>query len=95
MWWHQGNQGATVSQNGCLRIFGKCLGFTKEAKIVLINGKNVLEVKPEQYSRWELGGEIPRKTPPRLYTINIYNGYGWAEAGKIEVKANTVRLRYL
>ncbi len=91
-WWHQGDAGESASQGGWLRTFGKCLGLKSDAKITLNDGNNSIELKTKQCSRWELGGEIPRKTPPGLYTIYIYNGHSWAEAGKIEVKAGKAKV---
>jgi hypothetical protein len=76
-WWLQADEGQQATPGGWLRVFGTCLGFDRQALILLrdeAGGERVL--KPAAQSRWELHADVPTDLPVGRNEVIVSNGYG-------------------
>jgi hypothetical protein len=89
-WWLQADEGHKATLGGWLRVFGACLGFDREALLVLRDesgGERML--KPTAQSRWELSADVPADLAVGRHEVMVSNGYGGdrgrRSAGFVEV----------
>jgi len=93
VWWVQGDSGMDdAAPGGWLAVFGKCLSFNDDAKVLLQSetGKNISLAITTQ-SRWALRiKNLPKKLKTGKYTVFVHNGFGgkagWRKAGQINIR---------
>ena len=76
-WWLQADEGQQATPGGWLRVFGTCLGFDREALLLLRHesgGERPL--KPAAQSRWELRADVPGDLAVGRHEVIVSNGYG-------------------
>lgn len=76
-WWLQGDEGPQATHGGWLRVFGTCLGFDREASLVLRDESGAERpLKLSAQSRWELRADMPNDLPGGRHEVIVSNGYG-------------------
>lgn len=76
-WWLQGDEGQQATLGGWLRVFGTCLGFDRDASLVLRDDSGAeRELNPAAQSRWELKAAVPADLPLGRHEVIATNGYG-------------------
>lgn len=94
-WWVQGDEGASATPGGWLRVCGKSLGNngTGTARLEPAQGTPIV-LKPVTSNGYTTRFDLPRDTPTGRYTLRIHNGSGgaagWRVAGTVDVIAPVV-----
>lgn len=91
-WWLQGDEGQRATPQGWLRVFGKCLGMTPGAQLVLKSDAGAATLlKIEENTCWTVGGRLPADLKAGDYSVFVHNGWGgaaaWRSAGSVTVIA--------
>jgi hypothetical protein len=95
-WWVQGDHGETASPGGWLRVFGKCLSFSKRARqtrapqsTALLRSQRGAELllPAKAASCYALTFELPADLASGSYALMVHNGFGgdatWREVGAV------------
>ena len=95
LWWAQGDGGTFATPGGTLRLFGKNLALSDEARVLLTkeresNGRAV--PIPVQSARlYAIEASVPDDLPEGRYEVRVQNGFGGESAASgavtIEVRA--------
>ena len=92
VWWLHGDQGETASPGGWLRLFGRSLDRSGQARVVLTSaaGNRTIELPLTKKDVWSLDAALPADLPDATYNAFVHNGSGgkdgWREAGRIVIK---------
>ena len=87
IWWWRGDSGnASATPGGWLRVFGKNLCFSKEARAVLqAAGGKAFTLTPQGTSNYAATFKLPADVPAGAYTLRVANGTpGAGGCAKIE-----------
>ncbi|HSU66612.1 MAG TPA: glycosyl hydrolase family 28-related protein [Tepidisphaeraceae bacterium] len=93
-WWIQGDEGASATPGGWLRVLGKSLeiGGTPKVRLVPASGP-ALELGPIAASMYALKFQLPPDLRAGDYSVAVHNGAGgpagWKEAGTIRIESTT------
>lgn len=87
VWWVQGDGGLkTSTQDGWVRVFGKCLAFSKKTSIWLTDKKKKkFALKVDEQSGYSLKAIVPAKLAAGKYDIVVDNGIGGQKQSELEV----------
>jgi hypothetical protein len=86
-WWLQADEGQTASPGGWVRVCGRCLLMTGEARMELRRAGQTLPLKVREAGMWSLEAELPAMTAAGDYELWTHNGCQWAAAGKLNVQS--------
>ncbi len=98
-WWIQGDQGASATVGGWLRVQGKSLHLLRKSSVALKDsaGKFTMLDAIDTVAEGGMGGgyslnvKIPSEMKPGAYGVFVHNGCGggdgWSGAGNLEIKA--------
>ncbi len=95
VFWKQGDQGASSSPGGWLRLFGKNLDWGDQAQVGLQRGGKFVPLPMQERSPYALAAAVPQDlTPGEDCRVFIHNGLGggsgWVNAGSIKIVCTSV-----
>ncbi|MBI2300208.1 MAG: hypothetical protein HYU66_14895 [Armatimonadetes bacterium] len=93
VWWLQGDRGTTASPGGWLRLFGRNLGWPRDAGLtttLLLTGPSTVRLEAAA-DVWSARAPIPAEVPPGDYRVRLHNGAGGGLAWSIALTVTIAR----
>lgn len=89
-WWVQADEGRAGTPGGWLRVFGKCLHFAGQARVLLrAEGGAETPLEVTKATCWALTANLPQDVTPGRYDVLVHHGLGgaaaWRKAGELDV----------
>ncbi len=86
VWWIQGDEGRKSTPGGWLRVFGRSIGYNKNAFVEFRNSDSSFKISAEKFNLFDMSLTIPEDIAVGEYEVFVGNGLGKSvSAGKFEI----------